>query len=81
MYLPATTGAISADNSGGCGSLIRNGEAGGEYPDEGTGCSGNIPEVEATVIFGLTGVAGSGNGGTGITGNVCLGLGGTLKRN
>jgi hypothetical protein len=81
MYPPANTGAISADNSGGCASLTRNGEAGGEYPDAGTDCGGNTPEVEATVILGLTGVAGSGNGGPVTTGNACLGLGGTLKRN
>jgi hypothetical protein len=81
MYLPATRGAISEDNSGGCGSLIRNGEAGGEYPDADIDCGGNTPEVVSTVTLGLTGVAGRGNRGPGTIGNACLGLGGTLKRN
>jgi hypothetical protein len=81
MHLPATRGAISADNSGGCGSLIRNGEAGGEYPDAVTGCGGNAPEVVSTVTLGLAGVAGSGNKGPGTIGNASLGLSGTLKRN
>lgn len=81
MHSPATTGTTSVGSSGGCGSLIRNGEAGGEYPGAGAGSAGNIPEVVATIILGLTGVAGSGNGGPGTTGNVCLGLGGTFKRN
>lgn len=80
MYLPATRGTISADSNGGCGSLIRNGEAAGEYPDAGTGCGGNAPEVVSTVIIGLAGVAGSGNKGPGTIGNACLGLGGTLKK-
>lgn len=77
---PAATGGTSAGNSGSCGSLMRNGEAGGEYPDAGTDCGGNIPEALATVILGLTGAVGNGNGGPDITGNACLGLGGTFKK-
>jgi hypothetical protein len=60
---------------------MRNGEAGGEYLEAGTGRGENIPEVVATVIFGFTGVVGSGNTGPDTTGNVFRGLGGTLKRN
>jgi hypothetical protein len=58
---------------------MRNGEAGEEYPVEGTDCGGNIPEAVATVILGLTGAAGNGNEGPDTTGNACLGLGGTFK--
>jgi hypothetical protein len=81
MHTPATIGTTSAGSSGGCGSVIMNGEAGGEYPKAGADSAGNIAEVVATIILGLTDAAGSGNGGPGTTGNVCLGLGGTFKRN
>lgn len=78
MHIPAAIGTISAGNSGSCGSLTRSGEAGGEYPEPGADSAGNIPEVVATIILGLTG-AGSGNGGPGTAGNACLGLGGTFN--
>lgn len=69
MHIPAAIGTISAGNSGSCGSLTRSGEAGGEYPEPGADSAGNIPEVVATIILGLTGAAG----------NACLGLGGTFN--
>lgn len=77
---PAATGGTSAGNSGSCGSLMRNGDTGGEYPDAGTDCGGNIPEAVATVIFGLTATVGNGNIGPVTTGSACLGLGGTFKQ-
>jgi len=57
---------------------MRNGDTGGEYPDAGIDCGGNIPEAVATIIFGLTGTVGNGNVGPVTTGSACLGLGGTL---
>lgn len=77
MHIPASTGITSVGSSGSCGSLIMNGEAGGEYPEAGAASVGNIPEVVATIIVG---VAGTGNGVPDTTGNVCLWFGETLQK-